>query len=409
MKGLKTILGVLATASLLFSVSAFAQENNNRDENGNVVRGPYETNAALDNTFIGIGAGWNAGIWDFSMKNSWFQLKPDVQILKFNLQGQGGLAADLYAGKWFTPAIGARIGYKGITNTIGKVNFSNINFHYAHADAMWNILNSISGYKETRLYEPIPYATMGVLIYKKDMEYAAGVGLLNNFRITDRLDVNLDLTVLCAHQRQFSNKGGRFFWPLSATVGVAYNFGKTNFDRHSSITPTVIPVPFTVEQYNALEAKVKALEKENADLKNKVAALESELAPFKNLVDGQEYLYKGGKFTAVEAATVATPASVYFDLGSAKISEREQAHLEYFAKNAVNGDTKLVITGSADKQTGTAKVNQALSEKRANAVKDILVKKYGANPANIEVVAEGDKNNVFDTPAKNRVVTIKVK
>ena len=52
---------------------------------------------------------------------------------------------------------------------------------------------------------------------------------------------------------------------------------------------------------------------------------------------------------------------------------------------------------------------KTLSEKRANYVRDLLVNKYGASSSNIEVVAEGDRNNIFDTPAKNRVVTIKVK
>ena len=51
MKGIKMILGALAAASLLFSVNAFAQENANRDENGKIVRGAYETNRAFDPVF----------------------------------------------------------------------------------------------------------------------------------------------------------------------------------------------------------------------------------------------------------------------------------------------------------------------------------------------------------------------
>ena len=50
MKGIK-FFGVLAAASLLFSVSAFAQEDANRDENGKVVRGAYETNRAFVKRF----------------------------------------------------------------------------------------------------------------------------------------------------------------------------------------------------------------------------------------------------------------------------------------------------------------------------------------------------------------------
>jgi outer membrane protein OmpA-like peptidoglycan-associated protein len=166
-------------------------------------------------------------------------------------------------------------------------------------------------------------------------------------------------------------------------------------------------MPFTEAQYNDLKNKVAALERENAELKNKIANLENQLAPFKNLVDGQTYLFKNGRFTAVEAK-VASPATVYFDLGSAKISDREKAHLEFFANNAIEAGTKLLLTGSADKQTGTAKGNQKLSEQRVDAVKALLGK-LGANTDNIDTVAKGDTDNKFDTPAKNRCVVIEVK
>ena len=193
---------------------------------------------------------------------------------------------------------------------------------------------------------------------------------------------------------------------MSANFGLQFNLGKTNFDRHSTITPVVIPVPFTTEQYNALKDKVAALEKENAALKNKVAALEKEVAPLRSLVNGQTYLYENGKFTAVDVKAGA-PVSIYFDMGSAKLSEREKAHLEYFTKNIATADTKVEVNGYADKATGSVKTNQALSEKRAKAVVDLL-KKAGIAESNIDCKANGGVN-IFDTNAKNRCVTIEVK
>jgi outer membrane protein OmpA-like peptidoglycan-associated protein len=190
-------------------------------------------------------------------------------------------------------------------------------------------------------------------------------------------------------------------------MGLSFNLGKTNFDRHSTITPVVIPVPFTTEQYNALKDKVAALEKENSDLKNKVAALEKEVAPLRSLVNGQTYLYENGTFTAVDVKAGA-PVSIYFDLGSAKISAREKAHLEYFTNNIATADTKVEVNGYADKATGSAKTNQALSEKRAKAVVDLL-KKAGMPESNIVCKANGGVD-IFNTPAyKNRVVTIEIK
>ena len=74
----------------------------------------------------------------------------------------------------------------------------------------------------------------------------------------------------------------------------------------------------------------------------------------------------------------------------------------------VDANTKLLLTGSADKQTGTPRGNQKLSEQRVDAVKALLGK-LGANTDNIETVANGDTKNIFDTPAKNRCVVIEVK
>lgn len=46
----------------------------------------------------------------------------------------------------------------------------------------------------------------------------------------------------------------------------------------------------------------------------------------------------------------------------------------------VPGKTYKII-GTADKQTGSAKHNQMLSEKRAQKVYDTLVNKFGVNPS----------------------------
>ena len=152
---------------------------------------------------------------------------------------------------------------------------------------------------------------------------------------------------------------------------------------------------------------MKALEAENAALKDTGAALEKELEPFRNLVNGQTYLYENGTFTAVDVQP-GSPITLYFNCGSSKLSAREKAHLEYFTDNVVNGDTKLSVNGYADKQTGNPRINQKLSEERVKTVVDLL-KKAGAKEGNIETAAHGDKIQPFQGAAKNRVVTIELK
>ncbi|MBR4774617.1 MAG: OmpA family protein [Bacteroidales bacterium] len=396
MKGIKMILGVLAAASL-FCLNANAQ----------VVRGPYETNKAFDNTWLGIGAGVNTVV----LPGAW---------------GNIGLAADVNFGKWFTPAIGARIGWIGLWNN-NSANFdrqgidpnSRFGYNYFHAELLWNISNSICGYNPDRYWSLVPYVTGGVLdisqnpnLFSPDAghnwEYACGLGLLNVLKMTEKIDVNIDLSVIAGKASAYRTQESMFIFFPTATLGLAFKFGKTGWDRHDDIAPVVVPVPFTEDQYNSLAERAAALEKENADLRDKAAALEDELSGYRNnLVDGQTYLYENGTFTAVDVKP-GSPITLYFDCGATTLSAREKAHLEYFTSNVVDADTKLSVNAYADKQTGSAKRNQYLSEQRAKYVADLLVK-AGAKEENIESAAHGASVQLFDGAEKNRVVTIEVK
>lgn len=371
MKALKSIVGALAVAGLLgFSFSASAQENANRDENGKIVRGSYETNGLWDNWFIGAGAGVN------SLVNGGCNI------------GIGGLAIDGFAGKWFTPSVGARVGYRGFNNSLDlKKGYSSpfgtekFRQHFLHADFLWNFSNAVSGYKETRTWDLIPYAQFGLLHTHspkgfENNQFAAGAGLINNFRLSNRVDLYLDLGGIVAADRVLrinKNDGNKVLLP-SVTAGIAVNLGRTNFDRHSSITPVVVPVPFTVDQYNALKDRVAALEKENA-------ALKSEIERLKNQKPETVYV----QCDAIESASYT-----FFDLNSATLSDREKMHLDFYAEAVASqlGSKSLVITGSADSATGSADVNKRIAERRANAVKDYLAKK-GIAVEKMQVVVLG--------------------
>ena len=396
MKAFKTILGVFAVAGLLgFSLSAVAQENANRDENGNIVRGPYHTNKASDNWFIGIGGGINS------------------YLDKENGIGNLGPALDINVGKWFTPSVGARIGYRGLKDRkVGDIPYSyaeNLDewvLHNAHADLLWNISNAFSGYKETRTWDIIPYATFSTLVHRyqqtvknggivNNWEYGTGVGIINDFRLGNHVDFFIDGTMLGVRAEALGQATDGWFSRVafipSVTAGLIFNLNRTGFDRHSSVTPVVVPVPFTTDQYNALKDRVAALEKENASLKDEIEALKAQ-AP--------DTVYIGG-------GEVMSPAIVYFDLDKATLTERELAHFDFYVNNVIqkHPEHTFVLTGSADKETGNPNYNMKLSERRVNYVHDILVKKYGIGEEFI-VKAEGDTNNKFKPYVLNRCVTI---
>ena len=183
MKVIKFI-GILAAASFLFSFNANAQEDANRGADGEVGRGPYVTNGAFDNTFISLGAGVNS-----------------VAEKKFGL-GKIGIATDVAIGKWFSPTVGVRAGWHGINVTSKSGELNKSPYHYLHGDLLWNITNAIGGYKETRVWNLIPYVGGGLTMIKHhnlkvyDQEFGGGVGLLNSFRLGERVNLNLDLSVI---------------------------------------------------------------------------------------------------------------------------------------------------------------------------------------------------------------------
>ncbi len=379
MKGIKAILGVIL---LTVSVSAFAQENANRDADGNIVRGAYETNGLWDNWFLDLGAGINT-VYDSGFK------------------GHMGLATAINVGKWITPVSGIRMGWQGLANEPNgawlNTSREHVAFNFIHADYLVNVSNLFSGYKETRIWDVIPYFTTGVLIngngngdgikdYISNMEYSAGLGLRNEFRLGSRWNFNVDLQWLVGPAARYSEDGKFINFP-SILGGFTYNLSKkANFDRHDSITPVVIPLPFTEDDYNALKDKCAALEKENAALKDKIAELEAREPETKYVEVG------------------VSSATIYFDMGQTTVSDREKAHLEYFA-NEVDKEKELVIVGSADSKTGSAKRNEFLSNKRAEVVKDLLVKAgFDADKISVESTTDA-----YDTPVKSRVATVKVK
>ena len=417
MKGIKTIFGVLAIAGLLaFSFNAYAQENGNRDENGKVVRGPYETNNFWNNWFIGLGAGQQIAVTTRTM--------PAFEF------GLGHLFGEFFYGKWITPSVGLRIdnefgrntlGYKGtVKGTATSADYDNPFWQaYIHADVMWNISNAISGYKETRFWDVIPYFQFGVVDFHKNgaqgnnvfekigkgmnLEYAGGFGILNDFRLGKRVDLYLDLSAPIVRANAFGIQGlpatnskikdflGEFAFIPEVKLGLIFNLGRTNFDRHSSVTPVVIPLPFTEDDYNALKKRVDELEKENQALKDEIEALKNQ-AP--------DTVYVGSN-------NIESPAYAFFDMGSAKLSDREKMHLDFFCDNVVanlDEEKGLLVTGSADSATGSAKRNQQLSEQRAKAVKDYLVKK-GVSEDRIEVESLGGISGAVES--RRVVVTVK--
>lgn len=108
---------------------------------------------------------------------------------------------------------------------------------------------------------------------------------------------------------------------------------------------------------------------------------------------------------AVAPATLRE--EIYFGVGSANIS-RKAAVARAVKWLDANASGSILIEGHAD-PTGTPEGNQALSQSRADAVKDAIVSE-GADGSRIEVQAYGDTKLKYGrSDARNRRVSIQAK
>ena len=104
---------------------------------------------------------------------------------------------------------------------------------------------------------------------------------------------------------------------------------------------------------------------------------------------------------------------IYFDTDKAVVKPVYYPEIEKVAEYLKeHPDVKIEIQGHTD-STGSAKYNLRLSQRRAEAVKEILVKKYGISPDRIIAKGYGEAmpiapNNTPEGRAKNRRVIVKI-
>lgn len=378
----KIFYSFLAVTAMLVSASLNAQEANK----------DLLIGTGNSNWFMEIGGGVN---FTYDEKN----LSKVSPALEFNF------------GKWFTPAIGFRAGYHGISGLAayntdtwfsGKDKF---NFNMAHLDAMWNLANT-ANYKVDRVWNPILYVRGGFLFpkYKSAGEavIGGGLGLANQFRLGNRVSLSIDISSVVSAEKHFrvNGKGGQWVSFPTVTGGLVFDLGPRGFSRPAA--PKV-----DTRAIDELRAQLRAANG-RADEANKAAAAANNV--LRGLRDGKTYLYNNGGLTETVVKEVEkdliVPEILYFDLGKATLTGRELARLEYYAENTFKKDQKLLVTGCADLGTGTKEANDRLSKQRAEYVKNILVNQFGFNAANIETKADVMPG---DAPIKGRIVTIEVK
>lgn len=319
-------------------------------------------------------------------------------------------ALDVAVGKWFTPSIGVRLMYsglsvKGATQKEGHGEFpthstgedvpgkggdgywlmkQKFSFYNLHLDALFNISNILCGYDEKRIYNCSPYFGLGlarVWESPQSTEVSANFGVLNSFRLNDAINLNLEIRGAYVSDRFDGELGGRWgegIW--SATIGWTYKFKPRGWNK----SKTIIRTHDRTSDLKAMQDKINDL---------------------------QAQLAKRERDSLTVIRTLVAANLVIFDIDTWDLTDDSRVQLGMFAETIKKADPNVVytITGYADKGTGSVERNFELSKNRARVVYECLVNEFGVPKKQLRVDYKGGVDDMFyNDPRLSRAVITKV-
>ena len=186
---------------------------------------------------------------------------------------------------------------------------------------------------------------------------------------------------------------------IELTAGVTYKFLNSNGTHNFTL----------VKEYD--QAEVDGLNAKINDLRNQLGAKDQKIAADAAAIKKLQDELNDCRNKKVPAPPVVDPGkvvnsletNVFFAQGKSVITAAQQPNVERVASFLKSHPAaKVAIKGYASPEGGKA-INDKLSKARANAVKDMLIKKYKVDASRI-VSAEGcGVGDLFSEPTWNRV------
>lgn len=318
-------------------------------------------------------------------------------------------------GKWFTPAIGGRIGFQGLS--FKNAEFHTMKYQFVHADFLYNITSGIRQNESgIPLWDVIPFVGVG-MIHNSDWinsctcqggssgshPFAFTYGVEARYRISDRVHLVGEVSGMLT-ARNFDGIGTSTKFGdnmISVSAGLSFTIGKTGWKRVVDATPYI-------EQNLALQDYIAYMRDRNAHLEKRLAGNDDGKTVYpKNSYSGLNSLrarlsMNGDSLSSSDRlkVSIGVPVYFFFKLNSDKLVDKSQlVNLDDIAKMAKQENLKIKISGAADSATGTQSGNQDLGKRRAKYIAKALIKrgvdkgqikaynlggidKYAANEAN---------------------------
>lgn len=185
------------------------------------------------------------------------------------------LGLSIATGKWFTPGIGLRLKLNGLwgKGLIGEQAVEG-SFKYLtlQVQTLFNFSNLFKGYNPTRLYNFIPYAGYGLMrnISYNDNTLGISFGLLNTFRLSDKVSLNLDLN----YNKPVSDNHLSPYvlhYSYNLEFGITYNIGKSKWKKAPDVE--AIHEMYQME-IDAINAQLHDEQQENEQLRQQLSPTE---------------------------------------------------------------------------------------------------------------------------------------
>ena len=372
-------------------------------------------------------------------------------------------------GKWFTPAIGGRVAYQGLSFKNGE--FKSMDYHFVHADFLYNLT---SGFNCNNLglsrWDVIPYLGVG-MIYNTDWQsdctcpdhtsgshpFAFSYGLECRYRLTNRMQLVAELSGMTT-AKNFDGVGASSRFGddmLTLSAGLSFTLGKVGYRRIVDANPYMAQNDWLLSYAGRMTDRNRHLvlqHKEDERIKaeyRKILEIEGLLSLYKERIrekdeetvrslfprndysglnslrarlnnkdwdgkagtmpkamkkrldkvedeneDWDNHNENGtfdGYLAAMKNGNEPIGASIYFffRLGKDELTDVSQLlNIDEIARVAKKHHLKVRISGAADSATGNERINNSLSQKRADYIKTLMIQR-GIEESLINTIYEG--------------------
>ena len=311
-------------------------------------------------------------------------------------------AFGLTLGKQWTPILGMDIqgmGYVNTTNSSTMIDASDVSLI-----GRMNLMNLFAGYNGMpRPFEVETVTGLGWLHHYMTGsgdtdDLSARIGLNFNFNLGEDAAWTLGIkpAVLFNLTGEYPSKKlafNRNKANMEILLGLTYHFADGDGNRHFALVNAIDPLALAAmnEEINDLREVIVAKDVELVGLADELMVVQDQLNEARN----KEMEATGQTIKILESV-------VAFPFNQSDVQTSQMPSLEHAANYLKdNPDAKITVTGYASPE-GTEEYNLQLSQRRADAVKNILVDKYGIAADRINAIGHG-VGDVFSVPAWNRV------